>query len=46
MNRRRGQGRKEHTSRRQELDFLGIRRVGKGILNSRKAKREISKIGE
>ena len=38
--------RRKHTGGRRKLDFLRVRRVSKRILDSRKAKRDVSKIGE
>ena len=46
MNKRRRKARREHTSRGRKLGFLGVRRIGKRVLDSRKAKRDVSETGK
>ena len=46
MKKRRRKKEEKHTGGRRKLDFLRVRRVGKRILNSGKAKRDVSKMGK
>ena len=46
MNRSGRKAGRERTGRRRKLGFLGVRRIGKRVLDSGKAKRDVSKTGK
>ena len=46
MNRSRKKAGREHTGRRRKLGFLGVRRISKRVLDSGKAKRNVSETGK